>query len=112
MNSSKPGRPEGYSLLINSTNAWAEQHLDDDRDEVQKHLCAEVSEIISHDVSKANHIALHSWAYANIGKQKGEESLIDMQKKLAACGDWCIRGRVESAFTSAMHLANQIKPHL
>ena len=112
VNSSKPDRPEGFSLLINSTNAWAEQHLDDDREAVQAYLCKEVSRIIGHDVMQADHIALHGWAYANIGKQKGEPSLLDAQNQLAACGDWCIQGRVEAAFTSAMDLANQMKEQL
>jgi alkylation response protein AidB-like acyl-CoA dehydrogenase len=101
--------PEGFSLLINSTNAWAEQHLDDDRAAVQKHLCNELSEIIGYDVNQADHIALHGWRYANIGKQLADPSLVDAENKLAACGDWCVHGRVEGAFTSAMHLAKKLK---
>lgn len=112
VNSSKPGRPKGYSLLINSTNDWAEQHLDDDRSNVQATLCREVSEVIGHNVSHADHIALHGWRYANIGRQSGEASLIDEENQLAACGDWCIQGRVEAAFTSALDLAEKLLPQL
>ncbi|MDG1286312.1 MAG: FAD-dependent oxidoreductase [Rickettsiales bacterium] len=112
VNSSKPGRPAGYSLLINSTNDWAEKHLDDDRAEVQDYLCSAVSKVIGHDVSQADHIALHGWRYANIGKQDGEPSLLDAENQLAACGDWCIQGRVEAGFTSAMHLADKLKEQL
>jgi predicted NAD/FAD-dependent oxidoreductase len=112
VNSSKPGRPNGFSLLIDSTNAWAERHLDDERQQVQQYLCSEVSQVIGHDVMQADHIALHGWRYANIGKQQGVASLLDEENKLAACGDWCIQGRVESAFTSAIHLANRLKQYL
>ena len=34
---------------------------------------------------------------------------IDKESKLAACGDWCLGGRVEGAFTSALRLANALK---
>lgn len=112
VNSSKPGRPESYALLVNSTNSWADQHLADDREAIKSYLCKEASRVIGLDVMQANHIVLHFWAYANIGKQKGEKALLDEENKLAACGDWCIQGRVEAAFTSAMHLANQLKAYL
>lgn len=57
---------------------------------------------------KAEHIDLHRWRYANIHKQSGEPALIDMNHRLAAIGDWCIQGRIESAFFSAMQAAEQL----
>jgi hypothetical protein len=35
--------------------------------------------------------------------------MIDPQHKLAACGDWLDKGRVEAAFSAGYTLAHQIK---
>ncbi|QLC25932.1 NAD(P)-binding protein [Parasphingopyxis algicola] len=109
VNSSKPGRDTAPSLLVHSTNAWAEAHLEDDPDTVTAHLLAEASRISGHDLAGAAHIALHRWRYANLPRQEGSEALLDPDERLAACGDWCIHGRVEAAFTSATALAERMR---
>lgn len=112
VNSSKPGRPEGFSLLVNATNKWAEAYFHDDRDAVTAHLLAETARTLWLKELNPDHTALHAWKYANLPKQNGMRSYIDFNNKLAACGDWCIQGRVEAAFTSAMHLSEQLKEEL
>jgi len=37
---------------------------------------------------------------------------MDKQLQLASCGDWCISGRVESAFVSALQLAEAFRNEL
>ena len=108
VNSSKPGRPDDYSLLVHSTNDWAEEHLDDDVDTVKAYLCSQVAEIIGQNVYSAHHIALHRWRYANIPKQDNKTIFIDSESKLAACGDWCKKGRIEEAFRSGFDLAKEM----
>ena len=108
VNSSKPGRPDDYSLLAHSTNEWAEEHLDDDVDAVKAYLCSQVAEIIGQNVYSAHHIDLHRWRYANIPKQDNNTLFIDSESKLAACGDWCKKGRIEEAFRSGFDLAKEM----
>ena len=108
VNSSKPGRPDDYSLLVHSTNDWAEEHLDDDMDAVKEYLCSQLAEIIGQDVYSAQHIDLHRWRYANIPKQDQNIIFIDSESKLAACGDWCRKGRIEEAFRSGFDLAKEM----
>ncbi len=108
LNNSKPQRGEGCCLLVHSTNDWAASHIDDDRDQVLNYLCRQTSALIGHDVSRADHKAVHGWRYANIEKQGGETFLIDPEARVAVCGDWLIEGRVEAAFTSGYELANQM----
>jgi predicted NAD/FAD-dependent oxidoreductase len=108
VNSSKPNRNEAFCLLVNSTNQWAEEHIDDDRDDVVHYLCEQVSAIIGHDVTRASHKAIQGWRYANIEEQANEPYYIDANQQLAVCGDWCIEGRVEAAFISGFQLANQL----
>ena len=56
------------------------------------------------DASAASHIDVQRWRYANIDKQPGRPEQIDETLRLGICGDWLIRGRIESAFTSAERL--------
>jgi len=108
-NHSKPGRANRYSLLIHSTNQWAEENIELDNEVVTKFLIQETSAVIKQDVSVAEHIDLHRWRYANIQKQYGDRSFIDNSNRLAAIGDWCIKGRVESAFLSGLDGATKLK---
>ena len=109
INSSKPDRAKSFSMLVHSTNAWAEKHLADDYQNVISYLTKETSRIIGHDTSQADHIDIHAWRYANIGKQTKPNLLIDYENRLASCGDWLIQGRVESAFEAGLMTAKEIK---
>lgn len=110
--SSKPGRPGFYSLLVHSTNRWAERNLEADHEAVANYLQAELARVIGLDVCGADHVALHGWRYANIARQKGANFLIDTDRQLAAIGDWCIHGRIESAYLSGFGLAQQLRSDL
>jgi renalase len=112
VNSSKPERPEGFSLCVLSTNPWAETHMEDNIEHIKAHLLEQASVVVGHDLSHASHISIHRWRYANSPKQPDKLSLIDTTQGLAACGDWCIEGRVEAAFTSALELSAQIRESL
>ena len=51
----------------------------------------------------------HGWRYANIKKQTKSDLLIDYDNRLAACGDWLIHGRIESAFEAGFMVAKEIE---
>ena len=106
VNSSKPGRETKQSILVHSTNAWANQHLEDNQDDVMQHLLKATSDTLSYDCTKADFTGLHRWRYANASRQEGQLFYIDYKKRIAICGDGFIKGRVESAFISADSLAN------
>ena len=109
VNSSKPGRDGATSLLVQASNRWAEANMECNDRSVIARLLAETSRNIGRDAGSADHIALQRWRYANPGQRQGAHSLIDGGQKLAAIGDWCIRGRVESAFLSGLDAAKQIR---
>ena len=108
VNSSKPGRPAAPALVVHSTNAWANEHLGDPVETVQLHLAAELLDVTGIDANAATFVALHRWRYANVDRQTGDTYLLDAEQRLAACGDWFVRGRVEGAYTSAMALADRL----
>ncbi len=112
VNSSKPGRPEAYSLVVHSNNTWAEAHLDDDPQDVQVSLLRELADLIGRDIHHAQHCVLHRWRYANAEEQTDKLVLLDAENRLAACGDWCVQGSVEGAFISAASLVTKLRPML
>ncbi|MEO1660734.1 MAG: NAD(P)-binding protein [Pseudomonadota bacterium] len=109
VNSAKPGRAAATSLLIQSDNAWAEAHLEDDPSAVTQILLAAGSDLASIDLSIAPHQVLHRWRYAATSHPAGQPFLIDPTQRLAACGDWCLGSKVEAAFCSAIALADHFE---
>ena len=108
-NSNKPGRPDNYALLAHATNKWAEANMDMPDRDVQRYLIEQLEQITECSMAAAEHRSIHRWRYANIRKQDGAQSYVDMDNRLAAIGDWCIKGRIESAFQSGHHAAQQIR---
>lgn len=60
------------------------------------------------DAGEADTAIVHRWRYANVERPAGEPYLLDKDSQLAACGDWCIAGRVEAAFLSAAGLGDAL----
>ena len=108
VNSSKPGRQANSSLVVHSTNAWANAHVDDDTETVRRHLLDECREVTGIDMTGAAFVDVHRWRYANVDRKEGDLFALDAEQRLAACGDWFIRGRIEGAFSSALALAGKI----
>lgn len=108
VNSQKPGRLDPFTLLIQSDNQWADAHLEDPQDDVLSTLIEAGSDLLGVDLSGAAHQVLHRWRYASTSCAAGLPFLIDEAQHLAACGDWCLGGKVEAAFSSANALADAI----
>ena len=112
VNSSKPGRPDAFTLVVHSTNAYADAHIDNDIEAVKSHLLAEIAEIVGEKNGSAVFQQLQRWRYANADRRDGPGFFIDEDLRLAACGDWFIRGRVEAAFSSAFSLTQLLRARL
>lgn len=112
-NHQKPGRTDSFTLLVHSTEVYANAHIDGDREQVLQHLINETSRIIGHDVSVAEHKTLHGWRYAqNAQREIDGSSFIDPEHLIGVCGDWSFGGRVEGAFMSGFDLAQKLKAHI
>ncbi len=110
INNSKPKRPTLQTLVAHSSIGFAAEHEECGKDEIIRKLCLEIERVTGRFVGHAQHSALHFWRYANSDRQIQLDSLIDQERKLAACGDWCNGGRVEGAFMSAYRLARKLEP--
>lgn len=109
VNSSKPDRAAAFSMVVHSTNGFAEAHLQTDSAVLQAHLVKELRLVTGIDAETADHCTLHRWRYANTPRQAPGPTLLDSEQKLAACGDWLIHGRVEAAYLSGLHLAAAVR---
>lgn len=106
----RPGRDgSSFSLLIHSSNDWAQAHLEDCPDEVEKHLSQALVRATAIDAGTAAHKALHRWRYASTSSNLGQAFLFDPGLGLAACGDWCLESRAEGAFLSARRLLEALE---
>lgn len=108
INNSKPER-RGHTLLVHSSSDYASEHIDGDKETILRDLIAETSRITGCDVSAAEYKTLHGWRYANNVGRDQLGPFLDTEMQLAACGDWCVGGRVEGAFIAAHRLAEAIK---
>ena len=108
VNSNKPRRATGFSVLIQSSNDWAEAHLEDAPETVEATLLDTASALAGVDLAQADHKALHRWRYAATPQPLGRPFLLDGEAGLAACGDWCLGSKVEAAFESGAQLADAL----
>ncbi len=112
LNADKPGRPDGPSLLLQSTNEWAEAHIDDDPQTVETAMIETAARLAGVALPPIAHRALHRWRYAATPTPAGVDFLLDEENQLAACGDWCLGGKVEAAFLSTHRLGGVLRSRL
>ncbi len=109
LNSSKPDRDVGQtSMVVHARNQFADDNLQTDIDQIIKHMQQEVTRVAGLDVSQAKFVDCKRWHFANIPPQHRDKAFLDENLRLGVCGDWCIQGRVEAAFSSADDLSTQL----
>ena len=105
---SKPGRSGQPALVIQSNNAWAEAHRDDDHPSVAAALREAAVEALGLNPGETWSESVHRWLYAKPVEPLGRPYLIDGEAGLALCGDWCVAGKVEGAFLSGEACASAL----
>jgi renalase len=112
INSSKPERLAGFSMVVNSDNQWADNNIEEDLEVVKQKMTTSLKKIINFDLNNINYNNIHRWKYANSNFREGDKSLFDPCLNLGVCGDWLIGGRVENAFLSGLDLYKNINNSL
>lgn len=108
VNSNKPSRSHGFSILAQTSNDWADERLDDNQDNIKAFLLRDLENLLGLNLPPRAHESLHRWRYANVSRPANQDYLMDEVLHLAACGDWCLHGKVEAAFLSAQALAKKL----
>lgn len=105
---SKPSRNPSCSLTFLSRNLWAKNNLERDLNDIKNELIEEFEYATNAKLGEIIHNDIARWRYANIGKQNSLQSYFDKESLIGLSGDWCIQGRVESAYLSAISLFKEI----
>jgi len=113
INSSKPGRNPALTTIVAQTeNSWAQNHVDDDQEKILSILRSELEAFLRVDLEGADHISLHRWRYAIHEKAPDDDfretPYFDPDLQLASVGDWCGRSRIEDVWLGAYQLARKI----
>jgi predicted NAD/FAD-dependent oxidoreductase len=106
--SAKTGRASGERWVLQAHQAWSRTHLEDQRDAVAPALLAAFGELLADGLPEPTFAAAHRWRYAFPARPLGEPCLWDAQRRVGACGDFCLGGDVESAWLSGRALADRL----
>lgn len=117
VNSTKPGRNHNLTtLVVHSSNRWAEAHVDDDLEKTEYFLRDELQQILKFDISDPEYFSLHRWRYALLDKPNDDtiknQFYYDKVLQLASVGDWCSRSRVEDTWLNSHELGLRIVGNL
>ena len=107
-NNTKPVRLEAPCLVVNSNSMWADANIDKPLDTIRQEMIEAVRRYLPLAPSEDDAVMIHRWRYANVQRPAGSAYLLDRASQLAACGDWCIGGRVEAAYLSGAGLADAL----
>lgn len=106
-NSAKPGRSGPEAWVIQGTEAWSRDHLEDDADTVIDALLAALAAQATRSLPAPIVRVGHRWRYARaLPAQHG--SLWNETMRIGAVGDWLIAPRIESAWVSGRDLGRRI----
>ena len=117
VNSTKPERNHNVTtLVVHSSNSWADAHIDDDLVITERFLRDELQQILKVDVSDPDYFSLHRWRYALLDKVEDDEIqneyYYDNALRLASVGDWCSRSRIEDTWINSYKMALKIVENL
>ncbi len=113
INSTRPGRNQDVTaIVVHSSNAWAQEHIDDDLEQTQAFLTQQFEVITGIACDKADYCSMHRWRYANVLENEKSGYYLDPQQTIAATGDWASSSRIEAVWLDAVSLANNIAKHI
>jgi len=100
---SRPGRAAGERWVLQANAAWSQCYLEDDAAVVVPRLLSAFHALAGAEAAPAQAIA-HRWRYA-VSPGLSAGCLWDAGRRIGACGDWCVDGRIEGAYLSGARLA-------
>jgi len=112
----KPHRSGPDTWVIHASADWSTARIEWDADEVERRLLAAFLDAAGGDLPSITWKRTHRWRFARTARGTLEESLLDMDNNVSACGDWATCGRdeharmcgVETALLSGLAAAGRI----
>lgn len=105
-NSTKPGRPEPESWVVQASAAWSRARLEEAPELVSRLLLAALADVGGRPVPSPVAATAHRWRYA-LSAGTGDGALWNRDLRLGVCGDWLSGPRVECAWLSGRSLAHR-----
>ena len=102
--SSKPQRAGSETWVAQASALWSQAHIEASADEVLAQLLPAFNAWVGKAPLAAS---AHRWRYADCDPPARLGSLWSAAEQLGVCGDWLNGGRVEGAWLSGRHLAQQ-----
>ncbi len=103
-NGSKPSRDGSESWVVHASPDWSREHLEEKPDRVAHALLAELPGFVGTEIPEPVFQQAHRWRYALVSQPLGSPFLLDRERGIGLCGDWCIAPRIEAAWTSGAEL--------
>ena len=87
---------------------WSASHLNDDAAAVAAFLLNAFADLVRAPLPRPIHLSAHRWRHACADPSLNVGALVDADRRLVVCGDWCAGSRVEAAFTSGHAAAEAV----
>lgn len=100
----KPGRGGRAAFVAHAASAWSLAHLEEDAAAVEPALLSAFQAVTGIGTAPS-FLAAHRWRYALPTAPLADGFLLDADRGIGACGDWCLEARAEAAFVSGRRLA-------
>lgn len=106
---SRPQREHPHDTwVLHASHAWSREHIDRPADEIIEKLSQHFSQLLGVELPEFTFSLAHRWLYARPTRTRQRGLLADEELGMYACGDWCLSGTIEDAWTSGMRAAHQL----
>ncbi len=105
---SKPERVAGEHWVLHANAPWSEKHLEAEPAQVAAMLLDAFFATVGTRRVEPEFVKAHRWRYAFVTKPLGVPCVFDPTLRVAACGDWCLGPRIESAYLSGVAAAGRL----
>lgn len=106
-NSAKPGRSGPEAWVVQASQGWTAERIDEPQEDVAAMLLAELAKAAACPVPRPVAATAHRWRYA-LSAGTGDGALWNAGIRLGVCGDWLLGPRVECAWLSGRTLATSV----
>lgn len=115
-NSVKPERDGPDTWVIHASPDWSTARLEWDAEDIGSALLSSFEGVVGQSLPTVSWSRTHRWRFARTSRGTQEESLIDRDQNVSACGDWATCGRddqtrmcgIETALLSGMAAAGRL----
>ena len=100
----KPGRGPAHSWIAHARPEWSPASAED----AAALLLEAVTKALGRALPPPVALEAWRWPYALVERPLGRDFLLDRDRGLGICGDWCLGPRVEAAFLSGLRLGEAL----